>query len=137
MIKFNTKFNLSFSGNDFSILQEVSVEKDGPDVLPATENVLRKEEEIEIQNRIRCTTGKFFSFCLRPSAKDLGITRVVVVLVLFHVSHFLIKRNLSEKNSSSERNQIGVLQHPSQVLYQLSYNNIGTYAWKVIFLTLE
>ena len=69
MIKFNTKFYFSFSGNDFSILQEVSVEKDGPDVLPATEDVVWKEEEIEIQNRIRCTTGNFFSFCLRPSPK--------------------------------------------------------------------
>ena len=30
----------------------------------------------------------------RPSAKDLGITQVVVVvLVLFHLSHFLLKRN--------------------------------------------
>ena len=40
-------------------------------------------------------------FCLRPSAKDLGITRIVVlVLVLFlsHLSHFLFKRSLSEKN---------------------------------------
>ena len=36
-------------------------------------------------------------FCLRPSAKDQGNTRVVVV-VLFHLSHFLIKRKLSEKN---------------------------------------
>ena len=32
--------------------------------------------------------------CLRPTAKDLGITRVDVV---FHLSHFLFKRNLSEK----------------------------------------
>ena len=34
-------------------------------------------------------------------AKDQGITRVVVVVVpavLFHLSHFLIKRKLSEKN---------------------------------------
>ena len=41
--------------------------------------------------------GSFFQdFSLRPAAKDLGITRVVVV---FHLSHFLVKRNLSEKIS--------------------------------------
>ena len=38
------------------------------------------------------------SFCLQPSAKDQGITWVVVVLVLFHLYHSFIKRNLSEKN---------------------------------------
>ena len=47
-------------------------------------------------------------FCLRPSAKDQGITWVVVVLVvavvvlvlvLLHLVHFLIKRNLREKKS--------------------------------------
>ena len=38
----------------------------------------------------------FCHYCLQPSAQDLGITRVVVVVlvvVLFHVSHFLFKRN--------------------------------------------
>ena len=41
------------------------------------------------------------AFCLRPSAKDQGITWVVlvVVLVLHHLVHFLFKRNLSEKKS--------------------------------------
>ena len=43
----------------------------------------------------------FRHFCLQPSAKDLGITGVVVLAVvlvlLFHLSHFLFKRNLSEK----------------------------------------
>ena len=39
----------------------------------------------------------YILFCLRPSAKDLGITGVVIVLFLFHLSHFLFKRNLSEK----------------------------------------
>ena len=33
-------------------------------------------------------------FCLRPSAKDQGITSVVLALLV----HFLFKRNLSEKN---------------------------------------
>ena len=37
-------------------------------------------------------------FCLRPLAKDQGITQVVVVLVLFHLPHFLFKRNKSEIN---------------------------------------
>ena len=44
---------------------------------------------------------KFDHFCLWPSVKDQGTTRVVViVVVLFHLSHFLIKKNLSEKNSA-------------------------------------
>ena len=41
-----------------------------------------------------------FNFWLRPWAKDLGITQVVAVVVvvaLFHLSHFLFKRNQSEK----------------------------------------
>ena len=46
-------------------------------------------------------------FCLRPSAKDQGITWVVVVvlvlvvlvLVLLHLVHFLIKRNLRENKT--------------------------------------
>ena len=42
-------------------------------------------------------------FCLQPSAKDQGITRVVVVLLVLvlvlHLVHFFIKRNLREKNS--------------------------------------
>ena len=43
-------------------------------------------------------------FCLRPLAKDQGITWVVVLVlvlvlvVVHHLVHFLIKRNLSEKN---------------------------------------
>ena len=37
------------------------------------------------------------SFCLRPSAEDQGFAWVVVVLVLFHFSHFLFKRNWNEK----------------------------------------
>ena len=41
-------------------------------------------------------------FCLRPSAKDQGITLVIlvlVVLVLHLLVHFLFKRHLSEKKS--------------------------------------
>ena len=68
------------------------------------------------------------TFCRRPSAKDLGITRVVAVL--FHLSHFLFKRNRSEKNLSLIGTQIRGFWHPSQALYQLSNSNIVT-------LTLE
>ena len=79
------------------------------------------------------------NFCLRPSAKDLGITPVVVVvvvvLVLFRLSHFLNKINLREKNISVVGNLTGVLWHPSQALYQLGYSNVVTIKWYVIFLT--
>ena len=46
----------------------------------------------------------FTRFCLRPLAKDQGITwvfvvvLVVVLVVHHHLVHFLFKRNLSEKN---------------------------------------
>ena len=40
-----------------------------------------------------------FNFCLRPSAKDQGITWVLLVLVVVHhLAHFLFKRNLSCTN---------------------------------------
>ena len=55
-------------------------------------------------------------------AKDLGITWAVVVL--FHLSHFLFKRNLSEKKFSLSGNHTGVILLPSHVLYQLSCSNI-------------
>ena len=41
----------------------------------------------------------YIHFCLRPSAKDQGITWVVVLLVVLHLVHFLTKRNLRGKNS--------------------------------------
>ena len=44
------------------------------------------------------------SFCLRPSAKDQGITWVVLVL---HLVHILIKRNLREKNLPSRDSKLG------------------------------
>ena len=47
-------------------------------------------------------------FCLRPSAKDQGITWVVVVVVLVHhLFHFLIKRNLRLKNSPQPGFELG------------------------------
>ena len=53
-------------------------------------------------------------FCLRPSAKDQGITFVFVVVLVHHLVHFLFKRNLSEKKSSLTGNQTNVLQIHSQ-----------------------
>ena len=47
-------------------------------------------------------------FCLRPSAKDQGITWAVVVVVLVlahHLVHFLLKINLSEFLPSWESNR--------------------------------
>ena len=70
-------------------------------------------------------------FSLRPPAEDLGITQfsALVVLVIFHLSHFLL--NQSEwKKFYLIRNQSSVLWHPSRALYQLSYSNTVT-------LTLE
>ena len=43
----------------------------------------------------------FTYYCLRPSAKDQGITWVDVVL--HHLVHFLIKRNFNEKISARPR----------------------------------
>ena len=77
-------------------------------------------------------------FGLRPSAKDQGITWVVVVLLLVlvhHLAHFLLKINSSESNLSLPGNRTGVLLLPSQALYQLSYGNIDTNCWKIIYLT--
>ena len=66
-------------------------------------------------------------FCLRPSAKDQGITWVVVVLVVVHhLVHFLLKINLSET---------WVLLHLSQALYQLCNGKIVTKCRKITYLT--
>ena len=80
------------------------------------------------------------TFCLRPSAKDQGITWVVAVLLVLlvhHLVHFLLKINLCEKNFSLPVNWTGVLLLTSQAHYQLSYGNIVTNCWKIICLTLE
>ena len=56
-------------------------------------------------------------FCLQPSAKDQGITWVVVLLgLVHHLVHFLFKINLSEKKFSLPGNQTGVLLLPSRAL---------------------
>ena len=47
------------------------------------------------------------NFCLWPSAKDQGITGVVVVVL--HLVHFLIKTNLREKNYPQPDPQSGTL----------------------------
>ena len=74
-------------------------------------------------SKYRNGSGRAFgNFCLRPPAKDQGITRVVVdvdvvvvlVLVLHHLVHFLFKRNLSEKKISLTGNRTRVLQIYSQ-----------------------
>ena len=74
-------------------------------------------------------------FCLWPSAKDQGITQVVVSVVLFNLSHFLFKRNLSEKilphcesNQGPWASQQSI---PSTELKQHCY----ILSWKIINLT--
>ena len=68
-------------------------------------------------------------FCLWPSAKGQGITRVDVH-VLFHLSHFLFKMNLSEKKFFQAR----VLQHTSRAHYKLSYKDIITHVENYTFI---
>ena len=63
-------------------------------------------------------------FCLQPLAKDLGITRVVLVLVFHVLVSFPLKSKFKLKKSSFIGNQTRVLQHHSQVLYQLGFRNI-------------
>ena len=57
-------------------------------------------------------------FCLRPSAKDQGITWVLVVVLLLllvhHLVHFLLKRNLSEKNSPRSGIEPGSFSSPAK-----------------------
>ena len=65
-------------------------------------------------------------YCLRPLAKDQGITWVVLVLVLHHLVHFLLKIILSEKKFSLPGNQTRVLLLPRQALNQLSYSATDT-----------
>jgi hypothetical protein len=48
----------SIAGDNVPVLQEVSVEEDGADVLPAAAGVLRQEEEVKVQNRLRRKTGR-------------------------------------------------------------------------------
>ena len=50
---FNASFNLSLLGNNFSILQKVSVEENSSDVLSTTKNFVRKEEKVKVQNHFR------------------------------------------------------------------------------------
>ena len=40
-------------------------------------------------------------FCLRPSAKDQGITWVLLVVFLHHLVHFILKINQVKKSSPS------------------------------------
>ena len=75
---------------------------------------------------------QYWHFCLRPLAKDQGITWVVLV---HHLVHFLLKINLSENFFSFPWNRTRVLLVPSQALYQLSYGCIDTLLWKIIYFT--
>ena len=66
-----------------------------------------------------------WSICLRPPAKDQGITWVVLVsVVLCNLVHFHLKINLSEKNFSLPGIWTKVLLLPSQALYQMSIDTL-------------
>ena len=75
-------------------------------------------------------------FCLRPSAKDQGITQVVVVVavvflllvfpLVHYLVHFLFIINLREK-FFFPGNQNRDLLFPSRAFYQLSYSEIVTH----------
>ena len=80
---------------------------------------LRGESVVLIPNKL------ILYFCLRPSTKEQGITQVVVVLVvLFHLSHFFIKRALREKILPSCDTNLGPLLHQSSTLPTELYDNI-------------
>ena len=73
-------------------------------------------------------------FFLRPLAKDQGITWVVflVPVVLHHLVHFLLKRNLSEKNLAGWESNRG----PSDLqpsTYPMSYRAINVVNVKIDF----
>ena len=57
---------------------------------------------------------KVWPCCQRPSAKDQGITRVLFLVFFFHLSDFLFKRNLSEKNPSQPEIKPGSLGTPAK-----------------------
>ena len=71
---------------------------------------------------------KMTCFCLRPSAKDQGITWVLLVLV-HHLVHFLLKINLIEKKFW--------VSNRGPLARQLSYGNIETNGWKMIYLIIS
>ena len=85
---------------------------------------------------IRCYLS---NFCLRPLAKHQGTTRTVVVasVVLFHLPHFLLKRNLSEKNSSRLGFKPKSLYMP--VNHSISWDIVTLIhqSWKIINLTFK
>ena len=74
-------------------------------------------------------------FCLRPLAKDQGITSVVfvaIVVVVHHLVHFLFKRNLSEKNLPDLESNRGP-SDPQPSTYPLSYRAIDIFVVKIDF----
>ena len=78
-----------------------------------------------------------WTFCMRSSAKDLGITRVAVVLVLFHLSHFLFKRNLCKKNLPDRDSNWGCfLPQPSNLINWALAALLHTH-WEIVYLRSE
>ena len=74
-------------------------------------------------------------FCLWPSAKDQGITQVVVSVVLFNLSHFLFKRNLSEKILPHCESNQGPWASQQSILSTELKQNCYIFSWKIINLS--
>ena len=78
---------------------------------------------MRLVRQVKITFLSGLSFCLRPSAKDQGITSVLVLVlvvlvlvlvlvdVVHHVVHFVIKRNLREKLLPSWDSNLGPSEH--------------------------
>ena len=67
---------------------------------------------------------EFFIFHVHVPCK--AFQWIIVVLILFHLSHFLPKRNSSEKKLILAENWLRALVHANQARYQLSFSNIHT-----------
>ena len=79
---------------------------------------------------------KNFPFCQQPSAKDQGINWVVV-LVLFHSSHFLFKRNRSEKNSLWSGIKSGTFGPPIERCTNCAIETLFQTCLKIIYLKIS
>ena len=73
---------------------------------------------MRLVRQVKITFLSGLSFCLRASAKDQGITSVLVLVlvlvlvdVVHHVVHFVIKRNLREKLLPSWDSNLGPSEH--------------------------
>ena len=76
-------------------------------------------------------------FCLWHIAKDEVINRVVVVVVLFHLSHFLFKRNLGGKKSSWPGIKLGSPGSPANISNNWVTAILLYPIWKIIYLNTE